>query len=225
MQKRADQRNEATGFFMSIRGPDRRKRNLCACESGLNWSAREYPAGPSTMPRIYTEKPLISTFSYLPVSQYLMFSSSLHKIHYGKWLQDNQVTLANLVKPKLPFLCILIGLISVFLFSLVEPVFAQTGTASYYTRVSCLKEGTSGIMANGQPLDDNAFSCASWDYPFGTRLKITYEGKSIIVLVTDRGPSRRLYRKGRIIDLSAAAFQALAPLSKGIITVTVEEVN
>ena len=35
---------------------------------------------------------------------------------------------------------------------------------SYYTKASCLREGTSGIMANGKVLRDEGFTAASWDY-------------------------------------------------------------
>jgi rare lipoprotein A len=81
-------------------------------------------------------------------------------------------------------------------------------------------------MANGKPLQDEALTCASWDYPFGTRLRILAEasGRSVEVTVTDRGPAKRLYKKGRIVDLSRAAFAKLAPLSCGIITVKIKEV-
>jgi rare lipoprotein A (peptidoglycan hydrolase) len=100
-------------------------------------------------------------------------------------------------------------------------------TASWYSVKSCLKEGTSGIMANGRKLNDQALTCAAWHYKFGTRLKITNVDnlKSVTVTVTDRGPAKRLVKAGRVIDLSVAAFKELAPLSKGIITITVEEVR
>ena len=99
-----------------------------------------------------------------------------------------------------------------------------TTEASYYTLESCLREGTSGIMANGRRLDDKAFTAASWDYRFGTRLKVKRGDREIVVIVTDRGPSKRLYRAGRKLDLSRAAFRQLAPLNKGVIKVTVEEI-
>jgi len=41
----------------------------------------------------------------------------------------------------------------------------------------------------------------------------------VIVTVTDRGPAKRLYNKGRRLDLSRAAFQKLSPLSAGLIRV------
>jgi len=97
--------------------------------------------------------------------------------------------------------------------------------ASWYSEASCRREGTSGIMANGRLLDDSKLTCASWDYPFGSKLRITYQDRSCLVEVTDRGPARRLYRSGRKLDLSKAAFQALADLRIGVITVSMEEVK
>ena len=95
------------------------------------------------------------------------------------------------------------------------------GIASYYTVESCKREGTSGIMANGKPLNDKAFTCASWLYPFGTRLLVvnSVSGERVEVEVTDRGPAKKLVEQGRIIDLSKAAFESLAPLSWGLIHV------
>jgi rare lipoprotein A (peptidoglycan hydrolase) len=43
-----------------------------------------------------------------------------------------------------------------------------------------------------------------------------------LAIVTDRGPAKRLYRKGRIVDLSVAAFKEIASLKQGIIEVKVE---
>lgn len=76
-------------------------------------------------------------------------------------------------------------------------------------------------MANGQPFDPGRLTCASWFYDFGTRLHVQCEGRHVVVLVTDRGPSKELVRQGRIIDLSRAAFARLAPLGKGLIRVKI----
>jgi rare lipoprotein A len=77
------------------------------------------------------------------------------------------------------------------------------------------------LMANGKPFNPAAMTCASWDYPFGTQLRIVHNARSIKVTVTDRGPAKRLYRKGRRLDLSRAAFKQLAPLDKGLIRVRI----
>jgi len=81
-------------------------------------------------------------------------------------------------------------------------------------------------MANGKQFSDNNKTAASWDYSFGTKLKVTCirTGRSTIVEVTDRGPSKKLYKKGRVIDLSKSAFASIAPLEWGIIEVKIEEV-
>ena len=99
--------------------------------------------------------------------------------------------------------------------------------ASYFTYASCIREGTSGIMADGRKLNDNMLICASWDYRFGTRLRITNlaNNKSVVVEVADRGPNKKLYKKGRKIDLSKMAFSRIAELKEGIINVSVEVVE
>ena len=110
----------------------------------------------------------------------------------------------------------------VILFLTGSTAFAET--ASWYSVESCKREGTSGICANGEVLDDEAYTCAVWDKKFGTKLKVTNleNGLSVIVVVTDRGPAKRLVRQGRTIDLSRAAFRAIANLKSGIIQIKVE---
>lgn len=99
--------------------------------------------------------------------------------------------------------------------------------ASYYTVESCLLESGQYQMANGRMLNDKEFTCASWDYPFGTRLEITntQTHRKVISVVTDRGPAKSLYRKGRKIDLSKASFEAIADLKDGIIEVEIRKIK
>jgi len=73
-------------------------------------------------------------------------------------------------------------------------------------------------MANGHPYDPDQYTCACWGWPLGTRLLIEHGEHVVVVTVTDRGPDKRL---GRDIDLSEAAFTALADLKLGIITVNI----
>ncbi len=117
---------------------------------------------------------------------------------------------------------LIIAIIGAFSFNL-QPAFAQT--ASWYSRESCIKESGQAVMANGKELSDNEYTCASWDYKFGVLLKITNidNKKSVVVMVSDRGPSKRLYRLGRTIDLSKRAFSKIANLREGIIEVSIEE--
>lgn len=99
--------------------------------------------------------------------------------------------------------------------------------ASYYSVESCKREGTwqkwGGKTASGKDFTNESNYCASYDFPFGTRLLITNisTGLSTICVVEDRGPSKKLYKKGRRIDLSKGSFTKISPLSKGVIQVEV----
>ena len=79
--------------------------------------------------------------------------------------------------------------------------------------------------ASGEVFDDSKQTCAVWDHPFGTHLKVTNleNKKSVICRVNDRGPARRFGR--RRIDLSRAAFHKIANLHRGRIRVSVARVN
>ena len=123
---------------------------------------------------------------------------------------------------KIGLLCVVLVIAAIFV--ICRPAHAFTCSASYYTVASCEAESGQHTMANGKELNDNLYTVASWDYPFGTKLAISANGRTVVVTVSDRGPAKRLYRAGRKIDLSRAAYQKLAPLSTGIITVEVKKI-
>jgi rare lipoprotein A len=68
-------------------------------------------------------------------------------------------------------------------------------------------------MANGKKFNQSAMVAAHPSLKMGTRLLVTYKGKSVVVIVSDRCRCS--------LDLSKAAFSQLAPLSKGRIPVKV----
>ena len=108
------------------------------------------------------------------------------------------------------------------------PAFSfETETSWYSRKECCTASNPNALMANGKPLNDAALTCANWDYEFGQKLKITNKanGKHVVVTVTDRGPAKRLYWQGRMIDLSKAAFARIADLRAGVVDVIVEEVK
>jgi rare lipoprotein A len=74
--------------------------------------------------------------------------------------------------------------------------------------------------ANGETFDPNAFTAANRTMPFNTRVRVTNlaNNKSTVVRVNDRGP----YSGDRCLDLSQAAFAAIANLSAGVINVRYE---
>lgn len=105
--------------------------------------------------------------------------------------------------------------------------FGSTGTASYYTYQSCVREGTSGVWtASGERFNENDFTCAMRSRDFGKCYKVTNLAtqKSVIVRHNDFGPNKKLHKNGRIVDLSKAAFAKIADLKKGVINVSVVEV-
>ena len=114
--------------------------------------------------------------------------------------------------------------------SLIGMAHAETGTASWYSKQSCIKEGTwqkyGGKCADGKYHNLSKELCvASWFYPFNTRLVVTClrTGKKCVVTVTDRGPNRKLVKRGRIIDLSKMAFMSIANLKEGVIKVSIKK--
>ena len=84
------------------------------------------------------------------------------------------------------------------------------------------------VMANGKKFDPDRCTAASWFYPLGTRVTVSVDTpdlppRSLVVTVTDRGPAPKWVDRGRIIDLSRAAFEKLAPTNVGLIPVTIKE--
>jgi rare lipoprotein A len=115
--------------------------------------------------------------------------------------------------------------VKVLVFSVFISTSAYADTASWYSFDSCRKEGTNGYFtASGERFNEKDLTAASWQYPFQSKVKVTNlnNGKSIIVTINDRGPSKRLIKKGRVIDLSRGSFSRIANLSDGVISVKVE---
>ena len=97
-------------------------------------------------------------------------------------------------------------------------IITREGMSSYYSY-----ECADLPMANGKPFDPEKRTCASWFYKFGTVLTVRSldTGRMTEVVVTDRGPNRRLVKEGRIIDLSMRAFQDICNLEKGLTRVAI----
>jgi len=85
--------------------------------------------------------------------------------------------------------------------------------ATYYSREGCINCHPNLIMANGEPLDDNAYALAYDAVPLGTIVTICNmaETNCIDAEVTDRicDPLHA--------DLTPVLFQEFAPLSLGVI--------
>ncbi len=86
-------------------------------------------------------------------------------------------------------------------------------TSSGYCGASYYASGTT--TADGETFNPDAYTAASKTLPFNTQVRVTnpQNGKSVVVRINDRGP----YVSGRCLDLTRAAFEAIAPLSQGVL--------
>lgn len=73
------------------------------------------------------------------------------------------------------------------------------------------------ITASGEPFDPEGYTAAHRTFPFGTRLLVSYGGKSIRVTVNDRGP----HVAGYDLDLSLAAAREIGLIGPGTAPVRV----
>ena len=95
------------------------------------------------------------------------------------------------------------------------------GVASWYG-----EQHRGKLMANGKKFNPDKFTAASWFYPLGTKVEVmlasaSEKPRSVVVTITDRGPSRELVRDGRTIDLSHASFKKLGRPKVGLLEVIV----
>ena len=65
--------------------------------------------------------------------------------------------------------------------------------------------------ADGSRFSARGYSAASWDYPFGTVLRVvnSRNGESVEVVVKDRGPAKWIYNLGIHLDISTGAARAI----------------
>jgi rare lipoprotein A len=90
-----------------------------------------------------------------------------------------------------------------------------SGKASYYGNESGSR------TASGQRFNQNAMTAAHRSLPFGTKLRVTHRGQSVVVTINDRGP----FIKGRVLDLSTGAARAIGLTGAGVGHVTAEVVS
>ena len=90
-----------------------------------------------------------------------------------------------------------------------------SGMASFYGNESGSK------TASGQRFNENALTAAHRTLPFGTKLRVTHGGRSVVVTINDRGP----FVRGRVLDLSTAAARAVGLTDAGVGHVTAEVIS
>lgn len=98
-----------------------------------------------------------------------------------------------------------IATIAIVLFSLTSTAQAQKVKVSWY---DCAKPGQcskSKKTASGKKFNPNGLTAAHRSLPFGTKIRLTHKGRSVIVVVNDRGP----FVRGRQLDISRGAARSL----------------
>ena len=92
------------------------------------------------------------------------------------------------------------------------------GKASYYGRYFHGRK-----TASGTRFDMYKLTAAHRKLPLGTKVRVTNleNGKSVIVLINDRGP----YVKGRNIDLSKGAAKKIDMVKNGVVKVKIEKLD
>jgi rare lipoprotein A len=90
-----------------------------------------------------------------------------------------------------------------------------SGMASFYGNESGSK------TASGARFNQNAMTAAHRSLPFGTKLRVTHRGQSVVVTINDRGP----FIRGRVLDLSTGAARAIGLTSAGVGRITAEVVS
>ena len=95
----------------------------------------------------------------------------------------------------------------------IEPVLEDAvaedipdGVASWYGA-----ELAGNKTANGERFNPQDLTAAHRTLPMGSKVRVTYGGKSVVVRINDRGP----FHGNRVIDLSQAAAERIGLRSKG----------
>ncbi len=87
-----------------------------------------------------------------------------------------------------------------------------SGMASFYGNESGSR------TASGQRFNQSAMTAAHRSLPFGTKLRVTHGGQSVVVTINDRGP----FIRGRVLDLSKGAAASIGLTSRGVGRVVAE---
>ena len=97
----------------------------------------------------------------------------------------------------------------------------STGGRSFAGKASFYGNESGSKTASGQRFNQNAMTAAHRSLPFGTKLRVTHRGQSVVVTVNDRGP----FIRGRVLDLSKGAARAIGLTGAGVGHVTAEVVS
>jgi rare lipoprotein A len=89
---------------------------------------------------------------------------------------------------------------------------AAASSGSFAGKASYYGSETGSRTASGARYNPMGMTAAHRSLPFGTRLKVTHGSRSVVVTVNDRGP----FIRGRVLDLSKGAAQAIGLTGRGV---------
>jgi rare lipoprotein A len=98
---------------------------------------------------------------------------------------------------------------------------SQSSGRSFSGKASFYGSESGSRTASGQRFNQNAMTAAHRSLPFGTKLRVTHRGQSVVVTINDRGP----FIKGRVLDLSTGAARAIGLTGAGVGHITAEVVS
>jgi len=103
-------------------------------------------------------------------------------------------------------------------------IITETHTPSTYVRASYygLHDGSGHYTSSGQRFDRFGLNAAHRSYAFGTKLEVTFQNRSIIVVINDRGPAAYT---GRSLDLSYGAAKELGMIPYGVAKVKIKVIS
>ena len=108
-------------------------------------------------------------------------------------------------------------MLAVAAIAISTPAEARRVKASWYsqgTHVACRLNGSNRFHPD-------AMTAAHRRLPCGSKVRITYRGRSVTVTINDRGP----FIRGREIDLSRGAARAIGLTHAGVAVVDLEVLN
>lgn len=106
-----------------------------------------------------------------------------------------------------------IAMVVALLVLLAAPAKAEAVVASWYSM--------GHTTANGEPYNPDGLTCAHRTLPFGTKVRVTYRGRSAVCRINDRGP----FIRGRSIDLSRGMARAIGMLNTGVARVDIQVIR
>ncbi|WP_410369582.1 septal ring lytic transglycosylase RlpA family protein [Amniculibacterium sp. G2-70] len=138
---------------------------------------------------------------------------------------DNRLILPSLKPQKFKSMMKGVSLVIIMMISMLSFYsFSSEATDAKTSLISFYHDKFNGRKtASGELFDNSKLTAAHRSLPFGTKLKMTNikNGKSVVVRINDRGP----FVASRALDVSKAAFKAIAPVGHGVVPVEYEVIN